>query len=99
MVGNRNDANGIALQTVNQGIGKTMERKRPRFVYTTFAQCRKLFQQIKGAFNFIDKVIGCNERAFSDVPVNSGIGIGLRFLAKTDSRHFLRQGLLCEAGT
>lgn len=99
MVGKRNDANGIALQTVNQGIGKAMERKRPRLVCAAFAQRGKLFQQIKGAFNFIDEVISRNERTFTDIPVNSGISIGPRFFAKTDSRYFLRHELLREAET
>ncbi len=76
-----------------------MERKRPRLACTTFAQHRKLFQQLKGAFDFIDKVIGCYERAFADILVNGGIGVGLCVFAKTDSRHFLRQELLREVGT
>ena len=74
-----------------------MEGKRPYLACTTLAQRGKLLQQDKGAFNLINEVLCCDEGAFADIPVNGGIGISLRFLAKTDSRHFLHQGLLREA--
>jgi len=99
MVGYGNDADGIALETVNQGIGKTMEGKRPRLVHATCTKCRELLQQPERSLNLINEVICCNEGAFADIPVNGGIGIGLSFFAKTDSRHFLRRGLLRGAGT
>jgi len=99
MVGNGNDADGIALQTVDQGIGKTMEGKRPRLTHASLAQRRELLQQPKCSLNLADEVFCCGERAFADIPVNGGIGIGLSFIAKTDSRHFLRRGLLRGAGT
>lgn len=97
MVGNGNDANGIALQAVNQGIGKTMEGKRTGLVRTALTQRGKLSQQSDGSFNLVDEVVCRNERAFVDIPVDGGIGVGLRLFAKTDLRHFLRRGLWCEA--
>lgn len=99
MMGDGNDTDGIALQSIDQGIGKTMERKRSRLVHTAFAQCGELHQQTERPFDLIDEVVCCDERAFADIPVNGGIGISLRFFAKTDSRHSLRQGLLCEAAS
>ncbi len=76
-----------------------MEGKRPRFVHTTSTQRGKLLQQPEGSFDLVDEVFRCNERAFADIPVNGGISICLRFFAKADPRHFLRQGLLRGAGT
>lgn len=99
MVGNGNDANGIALQPVNQGIRKAMKGKRTGLVHTAVTQRWKLSQQSEGSFNLVDEVVRRNERAFVDIPVDGGIGIGLRLFTKTDWRHFLRRGLWCEAGS
>lgn len=99
MVGNGNNADDIALQAVNQGIGEAMKRKRSRLVRAAFAHRRKLLQQVERPFDFVDEVVRCNQRAFADILVNGGIGISLRFFVKTDLRHLLRQGLLCVAGS
>lgn len=97
MVGNSNDADGIALQSIDQGIGKTMKRKRAGLVHTALTQRRKLSQQSEGSFNLVDEVVRRNERTFVDIPVDGRISIGLRLFAKTDLRHFLRRELWCEA--
>lgn len=91
MVGNGNDANGIALQAINQGIRKTMKGKRTGLVRTALTQRGKLLQQPEGPFNLVEEVVRRNERAFADIPVDGGIGVGLRLFAKTDLRHFLRR--------
>lgn len=99
MVSDSDDSNDITLQMVNQGVGKTMKGKRPRLVRTAFTHRGKLPQQPERPFDLVDEVIRCEERTFADISVNGGIGVGLRFVAKTDLRHFLQQGLLCEAGS
>lgn len=99
MVCNSNNVKGTALKSVDQGIGKTMEWKRPYLVRAAFTQRGELLQQPERTFDLVDEVIRRNVRAFADIPVNGGIGVGLRFLAKTDLRHSLRKGLWCEDGT
>jgi len=99
VMGNGDDTDGIALQPVNQGIGKTMKGKRPRPVRTAFAQRGELPQQPERSFDLVDEVVRRDECAFADIPVDGGIGVGLRLITKTDLQHSLRQGLLCEAGT
>lgn len=87
---NGNDTDSIASQPVNQGIGKAMERQRPRVVCAGFAQLGELYQETKCLIELISEIPGCNERAFADVPIDSGIGVGLRLAAKTDRHPFWR---------
>jgi len=90
VMGNGNDADHIALQTVNQRIGETVERQRPRVVCAGFAQLGELAQESKCLIDRISEIICCDERAFADVPIDSGIGIGLDLAAKTDRHQFWR---------
>ena len=87
-MGNGDDANRIVLQPVNQGIGKTMERQGSCVVCAGFAQLGELADEAQCLIDLISEIICCDERAFADVPVNSGIGIGLRLFAKADSHRF-----------
>jgi len=67
-----------------------VERQRPRVVCTDFAQLGELAQEAKCLIGLIGEIICCDERAFADVPIDSGIGIGLRLAAKTDLNPFWR---------
>lgn len=89
-MGNGNDADIIILQPVNQGIGETVEWQRPRVARASFAQLGELAQEAKCFIEFVSKIICCCERSLSDVPIDSGISIGLRLAAKTDLHWFLR---------
>lgn len=82
---NRNDADHIGLQSVNQRIRKTVEMKRPRVARASVAQLGESAQEAKRSIEFIGEIIRRDERVFADVPIDSGIGIGLRLIAKTDS--------------
>jgi hypothetical protein len=79
---NGDDADYIDLQPVNQRIGETVERQRPRAALAGLPQLRKPVQEGKRLIEFIDEIIRCDERAFADVPIDSGIA--LRPTAKTD---------------
>ncbi len=85
---NGDDADHIDLQPVNQRIGETMERQRPRAALAGLAQLREPVQEGKCLIEFIDEIIRRDERAFADVPIDSGIGIALRLTAKTDPHRF-----------
>lgn len=89
-MGNGDDADDIDLQPVDQRIGETMERQRSRVARAGLAQLGEPVQQAKYSIKFIDEIIGCNERAFADVPVDSGVGIALRLIAKTDPHRLWR---------
>lgn len=93
-MGNGNDANRIALQTVNQRIGKAMKRQRSRVVQADPAQFDELAQEAKHPIEFISEILCCNERAFADVPIHGGIRIGVRLVAKADRCQFSRYGFL-----
>ena len=67
-----------------------MERQRPRVAYAGFAQIGEPVQEAKRLIELISEIIRCGERAFAGVPIDSGIGIGLRLVAKTDPHRFLR---------
>lgn len=99
MMGDSDDTDGIALYSVNQGIRKIMEGKRSGLAFTTLTHCRELSQQSERTFDLVDELVRCAKRAFADVPINGGIGIGLRFIANADLKHFLHRGLWCEAET
>ena len=81
---NGDDADYIDLQPVDQRIGETVERQRPRVARAGLAQLGEPVQEAKRLIEFIGKIICCDERAFADVPIDSGIGIVLRLVAKTD---------------
>ena len=83
-MGNGDDADHVDLHLVNQGIGEAVERQRPRVARAGFAQLGKPFQEAKRLIELIGEIIRCDERTFADVPIDSGIGIGLRLVAKTD---------------
>ena len=85
-MGYGDDADGIGLQPVNQGIRKTMERQHPRIVQAGFAQFRKLGQHAHRLFDLAEKIIRSDEGAFAGVPFNSGVGIGLCLAAKTEGK-------------
>ena len=87
---NGNDANRIALQSINQRIREAMKRQRPRVVQASFAQFDKLTQEAKCPIEFISEILCRDERIFADVPIHSGIRIGLRLAAKADRCQFWR---------
>jgi len=89
-MGNGNDTDHIALQPVKQGIGKTMERQRPRVMSAGFAQLGELAQEAKCPLDFVGEIICRIECTFADIPVDSGIGVSLRLAAKADWQQFLR---------
>lgn len=90
VMGDGNDADHIALQTVDQRIGETRERKRPRVAHTGFAQLGKPVQNVQCLTDLIGEIVCCDQRAFADIPIDSGVGIGLRLAAKTDSQRLWR---------
>ena len=81
---NGDDADHIGLQPVDQRIWKTVQMQRPRAACTGVAQLGEPAQEAQRSIEFIDEIICCDERAFADVPIDSGIGIALRLVAKTD---------------
>jgi len=83
-MGNRDDADYIGLQPVDQRKGKTVERQRSRVARAGMAQLGKPVQEAKRSIEFIDEIIRCDECAFADEPIDSGIGIRLSLIAKTD---------------
>ena len=83
VMSNRDDADQFALQSVNQRIWKTVEGQRPRVASASVTQLGKPVQEAKRSIEFIGELIRCNECAFAGVPIDSSIGIGLRFVAKT----------------
>ena len=80
----RDDADYIGLQPVDQRIGETVERQRPGVARAGLAQLGETVQEAKRLIEFIGEIIGCDKRTFADVPVDGGIGIGSRRIAKTD---------------
>ncbi len=88
MMGDSDDANHIVLQPVNQGIGETMERESSCVVCAGLAQFGELVEVVQCLIEFIGEVACCYKRPYADVPVNSGIGIGLRLFAKFDLHRF-----------
>lgn len=88
--GNSDNANYIDLQAVDQGIRETVESQCPRPVRAGFTQFGKPAQETKRLIDLIREIIRCDERAFADVPIDGGIGIGLCFVAKTDLRWLWR---------
>ena len=90
VMSNGNNADAIVLQPVNQGIGKAVEWQRPRVACASFAQLGELAQEAKCFIEFVSEIVCRDERALSDVPIDSGISIGLRLAAKTDLHWFLR---------
>ncbi len=81
---NGDDADQIAMQSVNQRIWKTLEDQRPRVARANATQLGKPVQEAKRSIEFIGEFVCRSERAFTGVPIDSGIGIGLRLVAKTD---------------
>lgn len=81
---NGDHADHIGLQPIDQRIRKTVEMQRPRVVRAGVAQLGEPAQEAKRLIEFIGEIIRCDERAFADVPIDSGIGIVLRLIAKTD---------------
>ena len=61
-----------------------MERQRPRVARAGLAQRGEPVQEAKRLIEFIGEIIRCDERAFADVPIDGGIGVALRIIAKTD---------------
>ncbi len=61
-----------------------MEGQRPRVARVGVAQLGESAQEAKRLIEFIDEIIRCDECAFADVPIDSGIGVALRLIAKTD---------------
>ena len=87
---NGDDADCIGLQPINQRIVKTVERQHPRAALAGLAQFGEPVKEGKRLIEFIDEIICCDERAFADVPIDSGIGIALRLVAKTDPHRLWR---------
>jgi len=87
VMSNDNDADHIDLHAVDQGIEKTVERQRSRVARAGLAPV----QEAKRSIEFIGEITRCDERAFADVPIDSGIGIGLSLVAKTDPRRLWRR--------
>ena len=61
-----------------------MERQRPRVARVGVAQLGESAQEAERLIEFFGEIIRCDELAFADVPIDSGIGIALRLIAKTD---------------
>ncbi len=61
-----------------------MERQRPRVARVGVTQLGESAQEAKRSIEFISEIIRCDECAFADVPIDSGIGVALRLIAKTD---------------
>ncbi len=81
---NSDDADHTGLQPVDQRIGEAVERQRTGVARARVAQLGETFQEAKCLIEFVGEIIGCDKRAFADVPVHGGIGIGSRRIAKTD---------------
>ncbi len=90
VMGDGNDADHIALQTVDQRIGEAVESKCPRIAHASFAQFGKPAQNSQCLIDLVGEIICCNQRAFADIPIDGGIGIDLRLAAKTDSQQLWR---------
>lgn len=90
VMSNGDDADQIALQPVNQGIRKTVEGQSPRVAGASVTQLGKTVQEAKRSIKFIGEFIRCDERAFACVPIDDGIGVGLRLVAKTDPHRLWR---------
>ena len=91
MMSNRDDSNLVALNTVDQRIGEILKRQHSCVVSTLFAHRRKVAQQRKRSVGCIGKILRGDVGTFSKVPVDSSIGVGLRFFAKTDSHQLGRR--------
>ena len=87
---NGDDADYIGLQPVDQRIGETVKRQRPGVARAGLAQLGETFQEAKRLIEFVGEIIGCDERAFADVPVDGSIGIGSCRIAKTDPHRLWR---------
>lgn len=61
-----------------------MERQCPRVARVGVAQLGESAQEAKRLIEFIGEIIRCDECAFADVPIDSGIGVALRLIAKTN---------------
>lgn len=87
----RDNADQVTLQPVNQRIWKTVEGQRPRAAIASVTQLRKPVQEAKRPIEFIGEFISCNECVLAGIPIDSGIGIGLCLSAKTDPHRFWQQ--------
>lgn len=90
-MGDGDDADQIALQPIDQRIWKTVEGQRPRVAGANVTQLGKPIQEAKRSIEFVGEFIRCNDCAFADVPIDGGIGIGLRLAAKADPHRSWQQ--------
>ena len=91
MMRDRDDANLVALNTVDQRIGKTVKRQHSYVVNGLLAHRRKVTQQTIRLIECIGEILCGYKSALTDISVGSSIGIGLRFVAKTDSHQLWRR--------